>query len=101
MAPGAEAQIRSFIPDLDHLTLIEEIDVPVDANWKVIQENSIEGYHFDHPARRINTGSAHRFPRPRYRLTRMAWWSYIGPPSGHDHGVRIALEALPGHRRIL
>ena len=54
MAPEAEAEIRRFIPDLDNLTLIEEVDVPVAANWKVIQENSIEGYHFD------NSGPAHK-----------------------------------------
>ena len=54
MAPGAEAEIRRFIPDLDRLTLLEEVDVPVAANWKVIQENSIEGYHFD------QSGPAHK-----------------------------------------
>ena len=47
MAPGAEAQMRQHLPDLDRLTLIEQVDVAVPANWKVIQENSIEGYHFD------------------------------------------------------
>ena len=54
MAAGAEAEIRRYIPDLDRLTLIEEVDVPVPANWKVIQENSIEGYHFDY------SGPAHK-----------------------------------------
>lgn len=80
MAPGAEAEIRRYIPDLDNLTLIEEIDVPVAANWKVIQENSIEGYHFDH------SGPAHKqlvqlIDFEGYRLTpRDRWWTYIGPP---------------------
>ncbi len=80
MAPGAEAEIRRFIPDLDRLTLLEEVDVPVAANWKVIQENSIEGYHFDH------SGPAHKqlvklIDFAGYRLQpRGDWWTYIGPP---------------------
>jgi choline monooxygenase len=80
MAPGAEAQIRRFIPDLDQLALIEEVDVPVRANWKVIQENSIEGYHFD------NSGPAHKqlvqlIDFSGYTLTPHGhWWTYIGPP---------------------
>jgi phenylpropionate dioxygenase-like ring-hydroxylating dioxygenase large terminal subunit len=80
MAPGAEAEIRRFIPDLDRLTLIEEVDVPVSANWKVIQENSIEGYHFDY------SGPAHRqlvqlIDFAGYNLKPHGeWWTYIGPP---------------------
>jgi carnitine monooxygenase subunit len=80
IAPGAEAEIRRFIPDLDHLALIEEVDVPVRANWKVIQENSIEGYHFD------NSGPAHKqlvqlIDFSGYTLKPHGqWWMYIGPP---------------------
>jgi phenylpropionate dioxygenase-like ring-hydroxylating dioxygenase large terminal subunit len=80
MASGAEAEIRRFIPDLDHLTLIEVVDVPVRANWKVIQENSIEGYHFD------NSGPAHKqlvelIDFSGYTLKPHGhWWMYIGPP---------------------
>jgi choline monooxygenase len=80
MAPGAEREIRRFIPDLDRLTLLQEVDVPVAANWKVIQENSIEGYHFDH------SGPAHKqlvklIDFPGFTLTpRGEWWTYIGPP---------------------
>jgi carnitine monooxygenase subunit len=80
MAPGAEDQIRHYIPDLDRLTLIEEVDVPVPANWKVIQENSIEGYHFD------NSGPAHKqlvqlIDFAGYTLKAHGeWWTYIGPP---------------------
>jgi carnitine monooxygenase subunit len=81
MAAGAEEEIRRHIPDLDNLTLLEEIDVPVAANWKVIQENSIEGYHFDH------SGPAHKqlvklIDFAGYTLTpRGKWWTYIGPPN--------------------
>ncbi len=80
MAPGAEQEIRRFIPDLDRLTLLQEVDVPVAANWKVIQENSIEGYHFDH------SGPAHKqlvklIDFSGYTLTPHGeWWTYIGPP---------------------
>ena len=89
MAPGAEAEIRRFIPDLDRLKLIEEVDVPVPANWKVIQENSIEGYHFD------NSGPAHKelvqlIDYAGYCLEpRGEWWTYIGPPkknASHAYG---------------
>ena len=93
MAPGAEDEIRRFIPDLDRLTLIEEVDVPVAANWKVIQENSIEGYHFD------QSGPAHKqlvrlIDFAGYRLTPHGdWWTYIGPPTReatHAYGVPLA-----------
>jgi choline monooxygenase len=92
MAPGAEAEIRRFVPDLEHLELIEEVDVPVAANWKVIQENSIEGYHFDH------SGPAHKqlvqlIDFAGYTLRpRGEWWTYIGPPkpdTTHAYGVPL------------
>jgi choline monooxygenase len=93
MAPGAEAQIRRFIPDLDALTLLHEVDVPVAANWKVIQENSIEGYHFDH------SGPAHKqlvqlIDFAGYALQPHGeWWTYIGPPkrdAAQAYGVPLA-----------
>jgi carnitine monooxygenase subunit len=93
MTPGAEAEIRRFIPDLDRLTLIEEVDVPVAANWKVIQENSIEGYHFD------NSGPAHKqlvqlIDYAGYTLKPNGdWWTYIGPPkkdTTHAYGLPLA-----------
>jgi phenylpropionate dioxygenase-like ring-hydroxylating dioxygenase large terminal subunit len=92
LADGAEAQIRRFIPDLDRLRLIDEVDVPVAANWKVIQENSIEGYHFEH------SGPAHEqlvslIDFSGYRLTAHgAWWTYVGPPKqGTTHAYGEAL----------
>lgn len=93
MAPGAESEIQRFIPDLARLTLIEEVDVPVAANWKVIQENSIEGYHFD------LSGPAHKqlvqlIDFSGYRLTPHGdWWTYVGPPTlgaTHAYGVPLA-----------
>jgi carnitine monooxygenase subunit len=92
IAPEADAEIRRFIPDLDRLKLIEEVDVPVPANWKVIQENSIEGYHFD------NSGPAHKqlvqlIDYAGYALKpRGEWWTYIGPPkkdTTHAYGLPL------------
>ena len=93
MAPGAEAQMRRFLPDLDQLTLIEQADVPVAANWKVIQENSIEGYHFDY------SGPVHKelvklIDFEGYRLEpHDRYWTYIGPPRKdvtHAYGRPLA-----------
>ena len=93
LAPGAEALIRSYVPDLDRLLPVEVSDVAVPANWKVIQENSIEGYHFDF------SGPAHAdlvglIDFPGYRLTAHEyWWSYIGPPRAgitRAYGVPLA-----------
>ena len=93
MAPGAEALIRSFIPDLDDLVLIEEVDVPVAANWKVIQENSIEGYHFEHSGP-VHKDLAHLIDFAGYELRpRGEWWTYIGPPktgTTHAYGAPLA-----------
>jgi choline monooxygenase len=92
IAAGAEAEIRRHIPDLDRLTLLEEVDVPVAANWKVIQENSIEGYHFDY------SGPAHKqlvqlIDFSGYTLEAHGeWWSYSGPPrQGMTHAYGVAL----------
>ena len=93
MAPGAEAEMRRFLPDLDRLVLVEEVDVPVAANWKVIQENSIEGYHFSF------SGPVHRelaqlIDFDGYTLTpRGDWWTYIGPPKpGTTQAYGVPLE---------
>jgi carnitine monooxygenase subunit len=93
MAAAAEAQMRRFLPDLDRLTLIEQVDVPVAANWKVIQENSIEGYHFDY------SGPVHKqlvklIDFEGYRLEpHDRYWTYIGPPRKdvtHAYGAPLA-----------
>jgi choline monooxygenase len=93
MAPGAEAMIRKHLPDLDRLTLIEQVDVPVPANWKVIQENSIEGYHFDY------SGPVHKqlvklIDFDGYTLeAHDKYWTYIGPPQKNvteAYGVPLA-----------
>lgn len=87
MAAGAEDEMRRFLPDLDTVELVEETDVIVDANWKVIQENSIEGYHFDLSGP-VHKDLAALIDFEGYRLTPHGdWWTYIGPPN------RAATEA--------
>jgi hypothetical protein len=56
--------------------------VVVPANWKVIMDNSIEGYHFG------LSGPVHKelaalIDFKGYRLeAHDKWWTYIGPPKG-------------------
>jgi choline monooxygenase len=81
--PGAEAKMQAFLPDLADMTLISEVDVIVPANWKVIMDNSVEGYHFG------LSGPAHKelaalIDFKHYALeAHDKWWTYIGPPKGN------------------
>jgi carnitine monooxygenase subunit len=80
MAPGAERMIDQYLPDIGAMKLIEETDVVVPANWKVIMDNSIEGYHF------ARSGPVHKhlaalIEFKKYKLEAQGkWWTYIGPP---------------------
>jgi carnitine monooxygenase subunit len=80
MAPGAERIINQYLPDIGAMKLIEETDVVVPANWKVIMDNSIEGYHF------ARSGPVHKhlaalIEFKKYKLEAQGkWWTYIGPP---------------------
>ena len=94
LAPGAESEMRRFLPDLDRMQLIEETDVLVPANWKVIMDNSIEGYHFD------LSGPVHKTISKmtdfkQYSLTAHGnWWTYMAPPMP---GIKAAYgESLEG-----
>ena len=81
MAEGAEEKMREYLPDLDNVELVEETDVIVEANWKVIQENSIEGYHFDLSGP-VHKDLAALIDFKGYTLTEYGdWWTYIGPPN--------------------
>jgi carnitine monooxygenase subunit len=80
ITPGAEAEMRRFFPDLDRLRLVEEVDVVVPANWKVIMDNSIEGYHFDLSGP-IHKQLARLIDFKQYRLVAHdRWWTYMAPP---------------------
>lgn len=81
IANGAEQEMRRYLPDLDNLELASETDVVVDANWKVIQENAIEGYHFDLSGP-VHKDLAALIDFEGYTLTPYGqWWTYIGPPN--------------------
>ena len=77
--PGAEKEIRGIFSDLDDMHLIEESDVIVPANWKVIMDNSVEGYHF------TLSGKGHfalcdLIDFSGYTLRQHDyWWTYFGP----------------------
>jgi carnitine monooxygenase subunit len=93
---GVDAEMRRFIPDLDRMQLINEVDVVVPANWKVIMDNAIEGYHFD------RSGPVHKhigelIDFKQYRLREHGkWWTYMGPPKP---GADLAYgEPLTGAR---
>lgn len=77
---GAEETMREYLPDLDDVELVNETDYIVDANWKVIIDNAIEGYHFK------LSGPVHRelaalIDFDGYQMIeRGLWWDYKGPP---------------------
>ena len=80
IAQGAEAEMRRFFPDLAGLKLIDEVDVVVPANWKVIMDNSIEGYHFDRSGP-VHKQLARLIDFKQYALTAHGkWWTYMAPP---------------------
>lgn len=93
IAAGAEAEMRRFLPDMDNVELVEETDVIVNANWKVIHENSIEGYHFDLSGP-VHKDLAALIDFQGYRLTPHGqWWTYIGPPvSGATEAYGVPLD---------
>jgi carnitine monooxygenase subunit len=77
---GAEAKMNAYLPDLAEMSLIQEVDVIVPANWKIIMDNSIEGYHFglSGPVHKELTGL---IDFKHYSLeAHDKWWTYIGPP---------------------
>ena len=93
LTQGAESEMRRFFPDLDRLRLVDEVDVVVPANWKVIMDNSIEGYHFD------RSGPVHKhlaglIDFQQYRLRdHDKWWTYMAPPRpgvGAAYGEPVA-----------
>jgi len=77
---GAEATMRPYFPDLDDIRFVEEVDMIVDANWKVIVDNAIEGYHFKlsgphhkELAALIEFDGYDMQPHGK-------WWDFKGPP---------------------
>lgn len=77
--PGADAEMRRVFPDLDEMHLIDEQDFLVPANWKVIMDNAIEGYHFKLSGP-VHVDLAALINFDGYTLKQHDnWWTYIGP----------------------
>jgi choline monooxygenase len=87
LAPGFEEAVRRFVPDLDRMRRIERADFDIAANWKVVVENALDGYHV------FLSGPAHRaFGRimdgHRLRMiNRPGWIALHGPEGTPDNGV--------------
>jgi choline monooxygenase len=79
---GALDEMRPFFPDLDDIAFVEECEFVVDANWKVIVDNAIEGYHFKLSGP-VHGELASLIDFDRYTLTAHGkWWDFKGPPRG-------------------
>lgn len=96
--PGADEEMKRVFPRLDEYKLFEEADVIVPANWKVIMDNSIEGYHFSLSGP-CHIDLAKLIDFKGYKLTqRENWWTYIGPANmtaQTAYGVPIAEPRNP------
>jgi carnitine monooxygenase subunit len=77
--PGADAEMKRVFPRMADYRLLEEKDVIVPANWKVIMDNSIEGYHFGLSGpHHVELADLINFEG--YTLTqRDKWWTYVAP----------------------
>jgi choline monooxygenase len=76
--------MRRFLPDLDDVVLVNETDYVVDANWKVIVDNAIEGYHFQLSGP-IHKQLASLIDFSGYTLEAHGkWWDFKGPPTSVD-----------------
>ena len=53
-APGFEDCVRQWFPEVEDVRVASQKDFEIEANWKVVVENAIEGYHFP------NSGPIHR-----------------------------------------
>ena len=77
---GAYETMSPYFPDLSEIKFIEEVDMIVEANWKVIVDNAIEGYHFK------LSGPHHKdlaalIDFDKYELNAHGkWWDFKGPP---------------------
>lgn len=79
--PGADEEMYRVFPHLDSMRLVQESDVVIPANWKVIMDNSIEGYHF-RLSGPCHVDLAALIDFDGYTLSQYdKWWTYIGPPN--------------------
>jgi len=96
--PGADAEMKRVFPKLDGYRLLEEKDVIVPANWKVIMDNSIEGYHFSLSGP-CHVDLADLIDFDGYKLTqRDKWWTYAAPANkqaASAYGVPLSGDKNP------
>jgi choline monooxygenase len=96
--PGADAEMKRVFPKLDDYRLLEEKDVIVPANWKVIMDNSIEGYHFSLSGP-CHVDLADLIDFDGYKLTqRDKWWTYAAPANRNAasaYGVPLSGDKNP------
>lgn len=77
--PGAEETMLQRFPDIQGLRHVGEKDFLVPANWKVIMDNNIEGYHFELSGP-VHTVLASLISFEGYKLTpHERWWTYTAP----------------------
>ena len=77
--PGAEETMLERFPDVQDVRLVGEKDFLVPANWKVIMDNNIEGYHFELSGP-VHTVLANLISFEGYKLTpHEKWWTYTAP----------------------
>jgi choline monooxygenase len=77
---GADAEIRKYCPDIETLHLVHEQDYHVAANWKVVVDNAIEGYHFPLSGR-YHRELADVIDYDRWDPSAHGkWWVFKGPP---------------------
>jgi len=79
-------RLRQHLPDLDRLTLIEQVDVAVPANWKVIQEKLHRGLSLRLFRAPVHKQLVQLIDFEGYKLEEHdKYWTYIGPaPQGRQ-----------------
>lgn len=76
---GAEDCVFSYLPDVEDMRFVDVADFSIPANWKVVMDNNIEGYHLN------LSGPVHKDLSALIDFERFVftphgpWWSYIAP----------------------
>lgn len=87
---GALAAMAPYFPDLEDIAFVAEVEYTVDANWKVIIDNEIEGYHFQLSGP-VHKQLAQLIDFSGYDMTAHGtWWDFKGPP--------VKVDEAFGHR---
>lgn len=97
--PGAEGVIRTHLPDLPRLRFHAEEEFTIAANWKVVMDNNIEGYHLD------LSGPVHKDLGALIKgeefdfVPHGQWWTYIAPAK-EDATEVYGVELSDSERRF-